>query len=78
MIAARTQLAAHRDSWADRVEQEFRALSFFPQMGPSKRALVRSQSCPDAGSPCSLLTQIESPLFRVLLQRRLRLPPPLV
>ena len=62
-----------------RVEQAFRASCLFPHMSPSERALVRSQSGPGAGvalltSPSSPLTRIESPLFRVLLQRRLPLP----
>ena len=64
------------------VEQDFRASCLFPHVSPSERALVRSQSGPGAGvalltSPSSPLTRIESPLFRVLLQRRLRLPLPL-
>ena len=51
-------------------------------MNPAERALVRSQSGPGAGvpfltSPSSPLTRIEAPLFRVLLQGRLRLPLPL-
>ena len=50
----------------------------FPHMSPSERALVRSKSGPGAGvalmtSPSSPLARIESPLFQVLLQRRLRL-----
>ena len=76
----------NRGGWqheaSSRLEQVFRAHSLFPQMGPSERAMVRSHHGPGAGvafsaSPSSLLTQIESPLFRVLLQRRLRLPLPL-
>ena len=64
---------------SSRVQQDFRASCLFPHMSPSERALVRSQSEPGAGvalltSPSSLLTRIESPLFRVLLQRRHRLP----
>ena len=52
------------------------------EQGGSKRAMVRSQSGPGAGvafstTPSSLLTRIKSPLFRVLLQLRLRLPLPL-
>ena len=75
-----------RDGWqhgaSSGVEQHFRATRLFPHMNPAERALVRSQSGPGAGvpfltSPTSPLTRIESPLFRVLLQRRLRLPLPL-
>ena len=67
---------------SSRVEQHFRATRLFPHMNPAERALLRSQSGPGAGvpfltSPTSPLTRIESPLFRVLLQRRLRLPLPL-
>ena len=66
---------------SSRVEQDFRE-SLFTRMPPSDRALVRSQSGPGAGvafsaSPLSMLTRIEAPLFRVLVQRRLRLPLPL-
>ena len=66
---------------SSRVEQDFRE-SLFTRMPPSDRALVRSQSGPGAGvafsaSPSSMLTRIEAPLFRVLVQRRLRLPLPL-
>ena len=44
--------------------------------------MFRSQAGPNAGvalstCPCSPLSRIESPLFRVLLQRRLSLPLPL-
>ena len=64
-----------------RVEQDFRE-SLFTGMTASDRALARSQSGPGAGvafsaSPSSILTRIEAPLFRVLVQRRLRLPLPL-
>ena len=66
---------------SSRVEQDFRE-SLFTGMSPSDRALVRSQSGPGAGvafsaSPSSMLTRIEAPLFRVFVQRRLRLPLPL-
>ena len=66
---------------SSRVEQDFRE-SLFTGMTPSDRALVRSQSGPGAGvafsaSPSSMLRRIEAPLFRVLVQRRLRLPLPL-
>ena len=71
-----------RQGWqhevSSRLEEEFRE-SLFPDMVPSRQALLRSQSGPGAGAafsvtPSSALTRIESPLFRVLLQRRLHLP----
>ena len=74
-----------RQGWqheaASRVEEEFRD-SLFPELSPSRQALLRSQSGPGAGAafsvtPSSMLTRIEPPLFRVLLQRRLHLPLPL-
>ena len=68
-------VAKHEAS--SRLEQEFRAHSLFPQMGPSERAMVSGACVAFSTSPSSLLTQIESPLFRVFLQRRLRLPLPL-
>ena len=62
----------HLGSWRPRVQTST----------PSERVLVRSQSGLGAGvvlftSPSSPLTRIESPLFRVFIQRRLRLPFPL-
>ena len=65
---------------SSRVEQVRESL--FTCMSPSDRALVRSQSGPGGGvaysaSPSSMLTRIETPLFRVLVQRRLRLSLPL-
>ena len=65
---------------SSRVEQDFRASCLFPNTSPSERVLVRSQKMEPVlllTSPSSPLTRIESPLFRVLLQRRLRLPLPL-
>ena len=70
-----------RQGWhevSSRLEEEFRE-SLFPDMVPSRQALLRSQSGPGASAafsvtPSSALTRIESPLFRVLLQRRLHLP----
>ena len=64
------------------VERRFRAATLSPRMEATERTMVRSQAGPNAGvalSTClsSPLTRIESPLFRVLLQRRLSLPLPL-
>ena len=64
------------------VERRFRGTILFPRMVPGERAMVRSQAGPNAGvalstCPSSPLTRIDSPLFRVLLQRRLSLPLPL-
>ena len=64
------------------VERRFRAATFFPRMEAIERAVVQSQAGPNAGvalstCPSSPLTRIESPLFRVFLQRRFSLPPPL-
>ena len=53
-----------------------------PRLTESEPAQLRFQSGPLAGTtlsvaPAHVFTRIESPLFRVLLQRRLRLPLPL-
>ena len=56
-----------------RLEEEFLE-SLFPDMVPSRQALPRSQSGPGAGAAFSVTpssAQIESPLFRVLLEGRL-------
>ena len=63
---------------SSKVEKDFRE-SLFTTMPPSDRALVRSQSGPGAGVafsafPSSMLTRIEAPLFRVLVQRCLTHP----
>ena len=63
------------------VEEEFRE-ALFPDLSPSRQALLLSQSGPRAGAafsvtPSSMLARIEPPLFRVMLQRRLHLPVPL-
>ena len=72
-----------RQGWqhaaASCVESDFRAATLMPRMNPVERTLLRSQSGPCAGvpfttCPSSPLTRIDSALFRVLLQRRLRLP----
>ena len=74
-----------RQGWqhaaASCVESDFRAATLMPRMNPVERTLLRSQSGPCAGvpfttCPSSPLTRIDSALFRVLLQRRLRLPFP--
>ena len=64
------------------VERRYRDDSLFSRMTVLEKAMVRSQAGPNAGvalstCPCSPLSRIESPLFRVLLQRRLSLPLPL-
>ena len=68
-----------RQGWqhaaASCVEADFRAATL---MNPVERTLLRSQSGPCAGvpfttCPSSPFTRIDSALFRVLLQRRLRL-----
>ena len=77
---------APRQGWqheaAACVERRFRETTLFPRMDPCERAMVRSQAGPNAWvalstCPSSPLTRIDSPLFRVLLQRRLSLPFPL-
>ena len=77
-ITNQEDLARDGNMKRSRVEQDFRE-SLFTRMLPSDRALVRSQSGPRArvafsASPSSMLTRIEAPLFRVFVQRRLRLP----
>ena len=67
---------------AIRIESSFRTEILMPRMSPVEQALLRSQSGPCAGvafsiCPSSPLTRIDSALFQVLLQRRLRLPLPL-
>ena len=57
-------------------------ITSWPRLKESEQAQLRSQSGPLAGmtfsvAPSNVFTRIESPLFRVLLQRRLRLPLPL-
>ena len=64
------------------VERWFRDATLFPKTVPHERPMVRSQAGPNAGvslsaCPSSPLTRIDSPLFRVLLQRRLSIPLPL-
>ena len=64
------------------VERRYRDDSLFSRMTALEKAMVRSPAGPNAGvalstCPCSPLSRIESPLFRVLLQRRLSLPLPL-
>ena len=75
-----------RQGWqhaaASCVVADFRTATLMPRMNPVERTLLRSQSGPCAGVPfttctSSPLTRIDSALFRVLLQRRLRLPFPL-
>ena len=66
---------------ASRVERQYRE-GLLPRITESEKAQLRSQSGPLAGMTLSValsnvFTRIESPLFRVLLQRRLRLALPL-
>ena len=61
------------------VEREFRDSVVFPSLTDGEKALVRSQSGSGAGTamstvPTHQLVRTDSPLFRVLLSRRLRLP----
>ena len=62
-------------------ETHFRDNSIFPNLSPSRQALLRSQSGPAAGAafsalPTSPLTSFTPQCFRILLLRRLRLPLP--
>ena len=54
-------------------------MGLLPRLTECEQAQLRSQSGPLAGmtlsvAPSNVFTQIESPLFRVLHQRRLRFP----
>ena len=67
---------------SDGVAEHEAAVSLFSRMTAFDKAMVRSQAGLNAGvalstCPCSPLSRIESPLFRVLLQRRFSLPFPL-